>query len=152
MRKLALSVVTLVAVLCLSAGPVQADDDAVMQVRQVVERGYVNGAFNALDPDAMEAGFHPDFAIFSPDGQKIGRYPIADWVAGTRKRKASADFDPAKNVWKHEFVSVDVTGHSAAVQLNLSKDGKLIYTDYLLLLNFEGDWRIVAKVYHNHAD
>ncbi len=34
----------------------------------------------------------------------------------------------------------------------LSKDGRLVYTDYLSLLKFDSGWRIVAKVYHSHGD
>ena len=68
----------------------------------------------------------------------------------TRERKASADFDPAENVWEHHFAAVDVTGDSASVKIELSKEGKKVYTDYLSLLRFESGWRIVAKVYHRH--
>ena len=152
MRKVTVLCVALAAILALSSTLQAGSDDAVEQVKQVVEDSYVNGAFNALDPDAMEAGFHPDFAIFSPDGDQISKYPIGDWVKGTRETKMKADFDPAKNVWEHKFASVDVTGHAAAVKIELSKDGKHVYTDYLSLLDFDGTWRIVAKVYYRHPD
>ncbi|MEM7355177.1 MAG: nuclear transport factor 2 family protein [Acidobacteriota bacterium] len=38
------------------------------------------------------------------------------------------------------------------MKIELSKDGKLVYTDYLSLLKFDSGWRIVAKVYHSHKD
>ena len=128
------------------------DTDAVADVTAVIERCYINGAFNDLDPAAMREGFHPDFAIFSADGEAIRRYPIAEWAGKTEERKASADFDPAKNKWEHEFASVDVTGGSAAVKVELFKDGKHVYTDYLSLLKFDSGWKIVAKVYHKHGE
>lgn len=121
-------------------------------IKSLIEKSYVHGAFNELNPEALEHGFHPDFAIFSPDGEAIKKYPIAKWVERTAERKASDEFDPAKNVWQHHFVSVDVTGSSASVKIELSKDGKKIYTDYLSLLKFDSGWRIVAKVYHSHKD
>lgn len=124
--------------------------EAEKEVKELVLKAYVNGAFNALNPEAMSAGFHPDFAIFSADGEKISKYPIADWVEGTTKRKNDPKFDPAKNVWEHNFASVDVTGGSAAVKIELSRKGKHVYTDYLSLLKFESGWKIVAKVYHKH--
>ena len=71
-------------------------------------------------------------------------------VASTSKRKVDPEFDASKNAWKHRFVSVDVTGGAASVKIELSKDGKLVYTDYLSLLKFESSWRIVAKVYTKH--
>ena len=121
-------------------------------IKALIEKSYVHGAFNELNPEAMEKGFHPDFAIFSPDGEAIKKYPIADWVKRTGERKASDDFDPAKNAWGHHFASVDVTGHSASVKIELSRDGKKVFMDYLSLLKFDSGWRIVAKVYHRHED
>lgn len=128
-----------------------ADQGEVEAIQSMLLESYVHGAFNELDPEALERGFHEDFAIFSADGESIRRYPIAEWVEGTAKRKASPDFDPETNVWDHEFVSVRVNGRAAAVELNLSKDGKLVYTDYLSLLKFDSGWRVVAKVYHQHG-
>ena len=127
-------------------------EGAAAEIKALIEKAYVHGAFNELNPAAMEHGFHPDFAIFSPDGEAIKKYPIADWVKRTAERKASDDFDPAKNSWQHHFAAVDVTGGSASVKIELSKDGKLVYTDYLSLLKFDSGWRIVAKVYHRHGD
>ncbi|MEM7052162.1 MAG: nuclear transport factor 2 family protein [Acidobacteriota bacterium] len=132
--------------------PLSADDAAVAEIKELIEKSYIHGAFNELDPEAMERGFHPDFAIFSARGDELRRFEIADWVAGTAERKASPEFDPSKNVWQHRFVSVDVTGNAAAVKIELSKDGKLIYTDYLSVLNYDSGWRISAKVYHRHPE
>ena len=120
------------------------------EVTTLIEKAYIHGAFNELNPDAMAKGFHEDFAIFSAKGEALQRYEIEDWVASVKKRKASAEFDPAKNVWQHKFAHVDVTGNSASVKVELSKDSKHIYTDYLSLLKFESGWRIVAKVYMKH--
>jgi len=120
------------------------------EVKALIEQSYINGAFNDLDPEAMKQGFHEEFAIFSPDGEKISKYPIDRWVESVRARKNSANFNPEENRWEHEFVSVDVTGHSAAAKINLHKDGKHVYTDYLSLLKFESGWKIVAKVYHQY--
>lgn len=122
------------------------------EIKALVESCYVHGAFNELDPEAMKRGFHPDFAIFSPKGEEISKYPITEWTERMAQLKASADFDPAKNQWEHHFASVDVTGHAAAVKIELSKDGKLVFTDYLSLLKFDSGWRIVAKVYYRHEE
>ena len=121
------------------------------EVENVVMGAYIHGAFNELNPDAMAYGFHPDFAIFSAKGEKLSRYEISDWVEGVRKRKSKADFDPSKNKWDHNFDIVDITGGSAVVKVELSKDGTHVYTDYLSLLRFDSGWKIVAKVYHKHT-
>lgn len=148
------TLILLGAALLLTVGLQQAiaDEGAVAEIKSLIETSYVHGAFNALDPQALEQGFHQDFAIFSPKGEAIRKYPIADWVQRTAERKASTEFDPATNKWDHKFVSVDVTGHSASVKLELSKDGELVYTDYLSLLKFDSGWRVVAKVYYQHGN
>ena len=99
-------------------------------VKKVVFESYINGAFNELNAEAMENGFHKDFAIYSAKGEEISKYPIADWVAGVKKRK-EGDYDPKdpKNVWEHKFVTVDVTGGAAQVKVELRNQGKHIYTD-----------------------
>ena len=124
-----------------------AEEEAV---KELILKSYVHGAFNELNPDAMLKGFHPDFAIFSAKGEEISKYPIATWAEGVRKRKSDSEFNPKENMWKHKFASVDVTGGSAAVKIELHHEGEHVYTDYLSLLKFESGWRIVAKVYHKH--
>ena len=133
-----------------TAAVAQDSTDPADEVRAVVEDCYINGAFNALDPDAMKSGFHPDFAIFSADGEDIKKYPIGEWAAGVAQKKADPDFDPANNVWEHKLPIVDVTGGAASVKVELYRNGTLVYTDYLSLLRFDSGWRIVAKVYHRH--
>jgi hypothetical protein len=98
----------------------------------------------------MKKGFHKDFAIFSAKGEEISRYPIADWIEGIEKRKAKDGFDPAAQKWEHKLPQIDITGGSASVKVELFKDGKHVYTDYLSLLKFDSGWKIVAKVYHKH--
>ncbi|MEL6677015.1 MAG: nuclear transport factor 2 family protein [Bacteroidota bacterium] len=128
----------------------KTDGEARKEIEKVVLKGYIHGAFNELNPEAMRKVFHPDFAIFSAKGEEIGKYPIDKWASGVEQRKAKTDFDPAKNKWDHNFAIVDVTGGAATVKVELSKDGQHIYTDYLSLLKFDSGWRIVAKVYHKH--
>lgn len=126
-------------------------DEDQEAIKEVLKAGYIHGAFNELNPEAMKTTFHEDFAIFSPGKEgKINRYPIANWVEGTEKRKANPNFDPEKNKWEHKFVRIDVAGNAAHVELELSRNGKLVYTDYLSLLNFDGQWKVVAKVYHEY--
>ncbi|MEQ6166749.1 nuclear transport factor 2 family protein [Ekhidna sp. MALMAid0563] len=141
-----------VAICFFSFAPVsESNTENEEAVKKVVLESYINGAFNQLDAESMENGFHKDFAIYSAKGEEISKYPIADWVAGVKKRKAG-DYNPndEKNIWKHTFASVDVTGGAAQVKVELRNQGNHVYTDYLSLLKFDSGWKIVAKVYHKH--
>jgi hypothetical protein len=139
-----------VAFCLFSSIPAAADDRA--EIEEVITASYFNGAFNDLDTEAMRKGFHPDFAIFSADGEKLARYPIDTWIKGIEKRKQDPDFDASKAEMECKIISVDVTGGAAAAKIEMSKDGKLIYTDYLSLLRFSDGWKIAAKVYQSHKD
>ncbi len=126
-----------------------ADDKA--DIERVIESAYFNGAFNDLDTVSMRKGFHSDFAIFSASGNKISRYPIDTWIKNIEKRKQAANFDPKSSKMDCKIASLDITGGSAAAKIELSKDGKMIYTDYLSLLKFDDGWKIAAKVYFAHS-
>lgn len=124
--------------------------DAKTEVAEVIKAAYFNGAFNDLDTDSMRKGFHADFAIFSAKGNEISKYPIDIWIKGIEKRKQDPNFDKAKAKMDCKIVSLDITGGAAGAKVEMFKDGKIIYTDYLSLLKFDDGWKIVAKVYHDH--
>ncbi len=47
---------------------------------------------------------------------------------------------------------MDVTGNAAVAKIELFKDSKHVYTDYLSLLKFSDGWKITDKVYFRHGD
>jgi hypothetical protein len=143
--------VTLMAFSSINWNESNAEIKEVEEIREVLLKGYVHGAFNELDPDAMAETFHEDFAIFSPNGNEISRYPISRWVESTRQRKQNPDFDPQNNKWEPKFVNISVSGNAASVTLELHHQDKHVYTDYLSLLKFDDGWKVVAKVYHQHS-
>ena len=130
-----------------------SNNQDVEQVKAHIVETYLNGAFNARNIDAMRRGFHEDFAIFSAEGNALGRFPIGVWTAKLEQSLASGyDADAPKNIWRYEFAAVDVTGGAAAVKLHLYNEGVHIYTDYISLLRFDSGWRIAAKIYHQHNE
>lgn len=138
----------LLALMLLTTGVLNADSKA--DVEKVIQSSYFNGAFNDLDTVSMRNGFHPDFAIFSANGNNISRYPIDAWIKSTEKRKQNPNFDKAQAKMDCKIASLDITEGCAAAKIEISKNGKMVYTDYLSLLEFDDGWKIVAKVYHSH--
>lgn len=126
------------------------DADSKTEVEKVIRTCYFNGALNDLDTVSMRKGFHPDFAIFSANGNEISRYPIDEWIKSTEKMKQDPKFDKSRVKMDCKIVSLDVTEGCAAAKIEISKNGKLVFTDYLSLLKFDDGWKIVAKVYHAH--
>ena len=127
--------VTLSIVILLIAGLLTSNlsADSKADITDVIEKSYFNGAFNEQDTKSMKEGFHPDFAIFSPKGTELGKYPIAKWIENTEKWKASPEYDKEKAKADCKIVSLDVTGVCASAKIEIRENGKLIYTDYLSL-------------------
>jgi hypothetical protein len=141
-------IIVTVIVFLVSSVPAGADDKT--DIETIIKASYFNGAFNDLDTQTMRQGFHPEFAIFSADGEDLSRYPIDAWIKGIEKRKQDPKYDSSKAKMDCKIVSLDVTGGAAAAKIEISKDGRLVYTDYLSLLKFADGWKIAAKVYQAH--
>ena len=148
MKKVQIMLTGLLFLALVSTSLLSADDKS--DIEQVIKSSYFYGAFNGLDTESMRKGFHPDFAIFSASGNKISRYPIDTWIKNIENRKKAADFNLESQKMDCKIVSLDITGGSAAAKIELSKDGKMVYTDYLSLLKFDDGWKIAAKVYFAH--
>ncbi len=148
MKKMNPIITGLVFLAILSTFAFGADDRT--DVENVIKSSYFNGAFNDLDTESMRKGFHPDFAIFSAKGNEISRYPIDVWIKGIEQRKQNPDFDKSQARMDCKIARLDITAGCAAAKIEISKNGKMIYTDYLSLLKFGNGWKIVAKVYHAH--
>jgi hypothetical protein len=130
--------------------PIAVGEDA-KAITALIERCYLNGAFNGLDTKAMAEGFHSDFAILYPDSNNIlGKLPIKEWISGIESRKADPKFDPKSRAYAGKIISLDITGEVASAKIELRQNNKLVYTDYISLLRFDKTWKIVAKVYHQH--
>jgi len=130
-----------------------AENEEIENVKTHLLETYLDGAFNKRDLSAMRRGFHEDFAIFSAEGNALGRFPIGEWI-GKLEQSLADGYDAAdeKNRWEHEFAYVDVTGTAAFVKLQLYNEGVHIYTDFISLLKFDDGWRISAKIYNQHNE
>jgi hypothetical protein len=117
-------------------------------IKAHVQTAYVDGLHNLGDLDKTRAGFHPDFVLLGLKDGNLTRLPIADWIAAAEKRKAQGE-KPPLTVCK--FLTVDITGHAAVVKLELHREGKLVFTDYLSLYRFPDGWKIVGKIFYRHS-
>ena len=67
--------------------------------------------------------------------------------AGRRSRPPRSATRPAI---KADFPVVEVSGTAASVRVEVYRDGKHTFTDYLLLYKFTDGWKIVSKAYDTH--
>lgn len=132
-----------------AAATFTAEQQAVVDV---VSAAYVDGIHNFRDPAAIRAGFHPDFEmlILNKEG-KLEKLPIAKWIERIEAQnvKEPPPTDGQRST-AAVFPSVEVTGSAAVAKVELTRGGKLVFTDYLSLYKFPEGWKIVGKIFYRH--
>jgi hypothetical protein len=143
---------TIILALFAFAGTLAANDnDEKKAVMSVVEEAYIQGVHADPSGEAMRKGFHPDFIMFVQDDGKITKVTRDEWISRIEAAKAKNSGAP-KPVVKHEFPVVEVTGKAAIVKVELYRDGKHVFTDFISLYKFEDGWKIIGKIFYRHPN
>jgi hypothetical protein len=88
--------------------------------------------------------------LFIREG-KLEKLPIYNWIQSIEERNAKEPLPPdAKATTSAAYPLTDVTGSVATCKVELSREGKLVFTDYLLLYKLDDGWKIVGKAFHRH--
>ena len=120
-------------------------------IKTVIQTAYVDGLQNNGDLTKTEEGFHPGFNLLGVRNNGLTKFPIYSWVEYAKHKQKENPDPPAENEKVTcEFELIDITGNAAVAKIELYKDSKKIYTDYLSLYKFEEGWRIVNKIYFAH--
>jgi len=117
-------------------------------VQKVVESAYVDGFQNLGGQEMMEAGFHPTFVMVLNRGGNLTELPLARMIEIVKQRQSNPEYVHREMTAK--ILNVDVTGNAAMVKLELYRDGRKLFTDYLGLYKFDDGWKIFNKLYHQH--
>ncbi|MEM7352479.1 MAG: nuclear transport factor 2 family protein, partial [Acidobacteriota bacterium] len=124
-------------------------EDARMSIEDVITRAYVEGIHKEGNAEKIRSGFHQDFTMFVHADEGILQITRDQWIArieeGQRKNP-----DREKPEVGHEFSLVDITGNAAVARVELHRDGKHTFTDYLSLYRFDDGWKIIAKTFFRH--
>lgn len=103
---------------------------------------YINGGRSGRGAD-MKPAFHPDATIFGYVGADLFAGPIQqlfDW---------NDQNGPATEL-QARIASIDIIGTVATVRLELDNWTGHRFTDLFTLLNVEGEWTIINKVFYLH--
>lgn len=118
-------------------------------IKELINKAYVEGLHNGGNLDETRKGFHPGFDLLILKNNQLEKLPIYNWIESSeRKRKENPN--PPSPKTTVNFVNIDITGTSAVAKIELLRDNKLIFTDYLSLYKFEEGWKIVGKIYFKH--
>jgi ketosteroid isomerase-like protein len=114
----------------------------------VVQAAYVDGVHRNADADAMRAGFHDSFRMYVNGDEGVTVVTLDEWAE--RVAKAGADPQRVTPDIAAELEIVAQSGDAAVVRVELRRDGKHVFTDFLSLYRSADGWKIVAKIYQRH--
>lgn len=118
----------------------------VSKIEQAVKRGYIEGIHKYQDKEIVLEGFHEDFEMIVLSGGEIEKVNIDKWLDRVEGMKAQ---NP--EMWQAEttcsFELLDSTRDTASVKIDVYKGNIHFSTDYMLLYNIGGEWKIVSKIY-----
>jgi hypothetical protein len=144
MQRVSLALIMVAAV----AAGASANEVEKKAVVQVITDAYINGVHAKPDAAAMRRGFHPDFRMLVLTDGKMTAVTLDEWAG--RVEKSVANPVAARPAIKAEFPEVNVNGAAASARVEVFRDAKHTFTDYLLLYKFADGWKIVSKTYHTH--
>jgi hypothetical protein len=144
MRTVALTL----TLLALATAGAASSDEEKNAIVQVITDAYINGVHARPDAAAMRRGFHPDFRMLVLTDGKMTAVTLDEWAG--RVEKSAANPKAVRPAIKAEFPQLEIAGGAASARVEVLRDGKLTFTDYLLLYKFADGWKIVSKTFHTH--
>jgi hypothetical protein len=144
-----LTMLLLCVLFAMTAFAADGPDDAA--IREVVDRGYVQGVHNDADGAKIRSGMHESFIMFVRNGDAVTQLTRDAWIERIEKAKAERKPDaPPRPKTTAEIDVIDRTGDAAVVRVKLFREGKQVFTDYIALYKFDGGWRMVGKTFYRH--
>ena len=118
-----------------------AATDEVTRAIQETVKDYFQGYLKA-EPETLLKAFHVEARLYSTDEGSLEKTEMADWLLNLRERREKGDIRQAEV----RISGIDVTG-DAAIAKTILRFSKFEFTDYLSLLQIQGTWKIVNKIY-----
>lgn len=115
----------------------QAEADAVRATVQQYFKGHATA-----DPVEMRKAFLPTAHIEGIREGVFTSWTVDDYCAVFKGQPAQDESTRRRMIDR-----VDVSGNAAMVSATLAH-GSVLFTDYLLLLKVNGEWKIANKIYH----
>ncbi len=98
---------------------------------------YIDGTANG-EPERVKRAFHPELNLYSIKNDSVDVWYGQDYIGNIREGKKSNRIG--------RIVSIDYENNAASAKIEIVMPGpKRIYTDYLLLLKYQGNWKIIHK-------
>jgi hypothetical protein len=128
--------------LCLSAQvsaqQTMEPNSELSQIEAVLTH-YIEGTSNG-EPDRLRQAFHPDFNLYYvTDGDSLGIRSGEKYISNIKQGEKSNRIG--------RIISIDYEEDAAIAKAEIIVPGWRTFTDYFLLLKYQGSWKIVQKSY-----
>lgn len=140
MKSLGFLAVLIIPIAVIGLAPSERTNPDAEAIRTAVGH-YFEGMMQA-DASHLRAAFHADARLVGVgrDGQAMV-IPFERWAAGWEGREPR---DPARH--HNRIASLDISGNAAVAKTELVWP-TVRYVDYLSLLEINGEWKIVNKIW-----
>ena len=100
---------------------------------------YIDGTANG-EPDKLHDAFHPDFNLYSVTQEDSLRvWSGKDYIGGVKEGQKSNRIG--------RIISIDYEKDAAIAKAEILIPGWRVFTDYFLLVKYQGSWKIIHKSY-----
>ena len=123
-----------------SAAESASEHDEIVRVVQV----YIDAARSGRSDD-MKSAFHHRAMMFGYFGAELIEWPLAALLEWHDRNGPATDLEA-------RIAGIDVADTVATVRLELDDWTGHRFTDLFTLLKLDGEWKIMNKVFHLHAD
>lgn len=110
------------------------------EIQEITETlmNYIEGTANG-EPEKLKKAFHPDFNLYTILNDSLlvrsGEKYVSNVVEGKKSNRVG------------RIISIDYEKDAAIAKAEILIPNWRIYTDYFLLMKYEGSWKIVQKSY-----
>ncbi|HOY15042.1 MAG TPA: nuclear transport factor 2 family protein [Saprospiraceae bacterium] len=111
------------------------------EIAQITETlmDYIEGTANG-QPDRLRKAFHPDFNLYTVTATDSLRTRSGQaYIAGVKEGEKTNRIG--------RIISIDYEKDAAIAKAEIIVPNFKVFTDYFLLLKYEGSWKIVHKSY-----
>jgi hypothetical protein len=99
---------------------------------------YINGTANG-EPELVKKAFHKDLNLYSIANDTLRTWNGQNYISGIKVGN--------KNSRVGRIVSIDYENNAAIAKAEIVIPGRRVFTDYFLLLKYNGLWKIIHKSY-----
>ena len=115
-------------------------ENSQSEIQQITETlmNYIDGTANG-EPEKLKRAFHPDFNLYTIVNDSIRIRSGKEYVANVKGGEKSNRIG--------RIISIDYEKDAAIAKAEIVIPNWRIFTDYFLLLKYEGSWKIIQKSY-----